>query len=147
MVLSILVLALSFVRMRKQRLIHFLRRKGKPEMEVFVKVPETEVESETEEEQAPVGKEQTAAKEEHLVEQKQQETLPAAPTVEKPEVREDNVLVISCPSCGKVFSRPLIMLDFSGGKTRLVNICPYCNHKLGEVPEEKDEKKGAGMGT
>jgi len=30
------------------------------------------------------------------------------------------------------------MLDFSGGKTRLVNVCPYCNYILGTAEEEKD---------
>jgi hypothetical protein len=28
------------------------------------------------------------------------------------------------------------MLDFSGGKPRLANVCPYCNHIL----PDKDEK-------
>ncbi len=38
-----------------------------------------------------------------------------------------------CPNCGKVFSKPMVMLDFVGGKTRLVNVCPYCSHVLGEA--------------
>jgi uncharacterized Zn-finger protein len=46
-------------------------------------------------------------------------------------------MVISCPSCKKVFSRPLVMLNFEGGKTRLVNVCPYCNHVLGNAENEK----------
>jgi uncharacterized Zn-finger protein len=46
-------------------------------------------------------------------------------------------MVISCPSCKKVFSRPLVMLNFEGGKTRLVNVCPYCNHVLGNAEHEK----------
>jgi hypothetical protein len=25
------------------------------------------------------------------------------------------------------------MLDFAGGKTRLVNVCPYCSHVLGSA--------------
>jgi len=37
----------------------------------------------------------------------------------------------SCPSCGKTFGRPMVMLDFEGGKSRLVNVCPYCGHVLG----------------
>ena len=36
----------------------------------------------------------------------------------------------------KAFSKPLVMLDFSGGKTRLENVCPYCNHVLGSVEIE-----------
>jgi len=146
MALSSIVLALA-LRMRKQRLGYLIRRKSKPEMEVFVKVPETKVEGEAEKEQALATQEKTSVTEEPRIEQKQQETLPTEAAVEKHEATADNALVISCPSCGKFFSRPLIMLDFSSGKTRLVNICPYCNHKLGEVPEEKDEKKGSGMGT
>jgi uncharacterized Zn-finger protein len=46
-------------------------------------------------------------------------------------------MVISCPNCKKVFSRPLVMLNFEGGKTRLVNVCPYCNRLLGNAENEK----------
>jgi hypothetical protein len=45
----------------------------------------------------------------------------------------DNSMLINCPKCNKVFSKPLSMLDFSSGKTRLVNVCPYCNHVLGDA--------------
>jgi uncharacterized Zn-finger protein len=49
-----------------------------------------------------------------------------------------NHMVVSCPSCKRVFGKPLVMLDFSSGKTRLVNVCPYCNHILGSAEEQKD---------
>jgi hypothetical protein len=140
--LSSIVLALA-LRMRKQRLGYLIRRKTKPEMEVFVKVPETKVEGEAEKEQAMARQENDFVTEEPRIEQKQQEILPAEAAVEKHEPTTDNSLVISCPSCGKVFSRPLIMLDFSGGKTRLVNICPFCNHVLGEAFDEKKDGKDA----
>jgi len=48
-------------------------------------------------------------------------------------------VVISCPSCKKVFSRPLLMLDFSKKRNRLVSVCPYCNHVLGDVENEKEK--------
>jgi uncharacterized protein with PIN domain len=35
------------------------------------------------------------------------------------------------------------MLDFGGGKTKLVNVCPYCNHVL-EGMEEEAEKEDVG---
>jgi uncharacterized Zn-finger protein len=44
-----------------------------------------------------------------------------------------NHLLASCPKCKKVFGKPLVMLDFGGGKTRLVNVCPYCNYILGSA--------------
>jgi hypothetical protein len=50
----------------------------------------------------------------------------------------DNHLYGTCPKCKKVFSKPLTMLDFSGGKTRLVNVCPYCSYILGTAEEKKD---------
>jgi len=65
----------------------------------------------------------------------------------KPKEKENNgrengnSMVISCPSCKKVFSRPLVMLNFEGGKTRLVNVCPYCNHVLGSAEDEKSQKQ------
>jgi len=48
-----------------------------------------------------------------------------------------NSMVISCPKCQKVFSRPLVMLDFASGKPKLVNVCPYCNHMLPNTENEK----------
>ena len=55
-------------------------------------------------------------------------------------LKEDGTMVISCPNCKKVFSRPLVMLNFEGGKTRLVNVCPYCNHLLGNAENEETAK-------
>ena len=55
--------------------------------------------------------------------------------------RENNNMVISCPNCKKVFSRPLVMLNFEGGKTRLMNVCPYCNHVLGSAEDEKSPEQ------
>lgn len=52
-------------------------------------------------------------------------------------MKEGN-MVISCPKCRRVFGRPLVMLDFSGGKTRLMNVCPYCNHVLGSAEEQEE---------
>jgi uncharacterized Zn-finger protein len=47
-------------------------------------------------------------------------------------------ILISCPSCKKVFSKPLVMLDFPGGKAKLVNVCPYCNTVLDKSIEQND---------
>ena len=59
----------------------------------------------------------------------------------KAKVTEANSsMVISCPSCKKVFGRPLVMLNFEGGKTKLVNVCPYCNHVLGNAENEQTPK-------
>ena len=55
----------------------------------------------------------------------------------------NNSMVISCPSCKKVFGRPLVMLNFEGGKTRLVNVCPYCNHVLGSADDGKSSESDA----
>jgi hypothetical protein len=43
---------------------------------------------------------------------------------------------ISCPHCKRVFGRALVMLDFRGGKNRMVSVCPYCNTVLGYAGEE-----------
>jgi len=72
---------------------------------------------------------------------------PAVCEERKPKEKENNgrennnSMVISCPSCKKVFSRPLVMLNFEGGKTRLMNVCPYCNHVLGSAEDEKSQKQ------
>jgi len=44
---------------------------------------------------------------------------------------------ISCPNCQRVFGRALVMLDFRGGKNRMVSVCPYCNTILGYTGEER----------
>jgi hypothetical protein len=55
----------------------------------------------------------------------------------RPQTATENHLLATCPHCKKVFSRPLTMLDFSQGKTRLVNVCPYCTQILGSGDEKK----------
>lgn len=47
-------------------------------------------------------------------------------------------LIISCSKCKRTFHRPLVMLDFSGAKPGLVNVCPYCNQVLGSSQAEMD---------
>jgi hypothetical protein len=42
-----------------------------------------------------------------------------------------------CPSCKKVFSRPLVMLNYNNGKRRIVNVCPYCYHVIGNAEKDK----------
>ena len=54
----------------------------------------------------------------------------------EPKARE-NHMVISCPSCKKVFGKPMVMLNFEGGKTRPVYVCPHCNHTLGTAENEE----------
>jgi hypothetical protein len=53
----------------------------------------------------------------------------------KVQAVKENSMLISCPKCKKLFGKPLNMLDFSQGTTRLVNVCPYCNHILGNASE------------
>lgn len=51
-------------------------------------------------------------------------------------VVRENSMLIRCIKCGKVFGKPLTMLDFSNGKPRLANVCPYCNHVLGSADDK-----------
>jgi len=51
-----------------------------------------------------------------------------------------NHMLISCPSCKRTFSKPLVVLDFSSGKAKLVNVCPYCNAKLGDGGKREVER-------
>jgi hypothetical protein len=38
--------------------------------------------------------------------------------------------LISCSACGRKIARTMTLLSYIGGKPRLVNVCPYCNHPL-----------------
>jgi DNA-directed RNA polymerase subunit RPC12/RpoP len=51
-------------------------------------------------------------------------------------------MIISCPNCKKAFRRPIVMLNFEAGKNRLVNVCPYCSHVLGNAEDEETAKIG-----
>lgn len=57
----------------------------------------------------------------------------------------ENHVVVSCPSCKKVFSKPLVMLDLRQGKPKLVNVCPYCDHVLGIAESVESEKVHANL--
>ena len=69
-----------------------------------------------------------------------QKKIIAKKSSSKPKVEsvDESNMIISCPNCKKVFGRPLVMLNFDGGKTRLVNVCPYCNHSLGQADNNGD---------
>ncbi|RJS77199.1 hypothetical protein CW707_01970 [Candidatus Bathyarchaeota archaeon] len=53
---------------------------------------------------------------------------------------KENHMLISCPKCKRVFSKPMVMLDFSSGRSRLVNVCPYCNYVLSREGEETEKE-------
>jgi len=68
----------------------------------------------------------------------EQKVKPQLDAREDQKAREtNNSMVISCPNCNKVFTRPLVMLDFASGKPKLVNVCPYCNHLLPNAENER----------
>ncbi len=47
---------------------------------------------------------------------------------------------VKCPECKRILSRYLNMLDYSSGKPRMVDVCPYCNHVL--APSEDTNGNG-----
>jgi hypothetical protein len=154
MILSVVVFALGLVVLRKKPLAFFSRRKS-----VSLPVQEEKEEEEKNEGVIPVTVESEPIEPEiepEPIEEPQNEDIgviqpelikvevcrseaEAGKTdiIEEPKAKEKVGLVISCPSCGKVFSRPLVMLDFNKGTTRLVNVCPFCNQILGEAIESK----------
>lgn len=73
------------------------------------------------------------------------ESKPTPKPVSKPALKAQNAkgnsMLISCPMCKKTFGKPMVMLDFSSGKAKLVNTCPYCNKILGETDESEEKKE------
>lgn len=73
--------------------------------------------------------------------QPQTKTQPQPETVEeqKPKntTKPNSAIPNTCPSCKKTFGQPLVMLDFEGGKSKLVNVCPYCNQVLGDTEQKE----------
>ena len=61
-------------------------------------------------------------------------------TTKRNESIKENNMIISCPNCKKMFGRPLVMLNFEGGKTKLVNVCPYCNNSLDQTNTDENSE-------
>lgn len=53
-----------------------------------------------------------------------------------PQEQDSDNVNSSCPHCKKTFTKPIVMLNFEGGKTKLVNVCPHCSHTLGSAEEK-----------
>jgi hypothetical protein len=66
-----------------------------------------------------------------------QETAKLNERQENMGMKDNGSQGLACPNCQKISSRPLVMLDFAEGKTKLVNVCPYCNFTLGEVDNQE----------
>jgi uncharacterized Zn-finger protein len=69
--------------------------------------------------------------------QPQQPTQPTVAQRDPQQAMRENHMLISCPKCKRVFGKPLVMLDFSTGNSRLVNVCPYCNQILGKADDKQ----------
>ncbi len=50
-------------------------------------------------------------------------------------------MLINCHSCERKFRKPLVMLDFSNGKGELINVCPYCNVRIGNEGKGEPDSK------
>ena len=140
-VLSTIVLGIVLVRNRKLN--------GKYIAKLKIRRQKVAVEEQkTKEEKATVAEEVSGENAPQEPEEPEPQVEPYEPKMEvinEVEAKENNGLLISCPSCKKVFNRPLVMLDFSSGKTRLVNICPYCSHTLGEASDQKKDDENANV--
>jgi len=66
---------------------------------------------------------------------------PKAQEVKAKVAENTNVTGVTCPNCKKVFGTPLVMLNFENGKNRLVNVCPYCSHVLGDAENTQESKE------
>lgn len=122
------------------------------EPEVALSEPEVKPQVEPQIEKEPeVIEEQKPMKEPEMgIIPQTNETPEPEPTSEKTEInslKEEPTVTLpknsgtSCPHCGKDFNRPLVTLDFSTGTTRIVNVCPFCKHILGEGLDSKNEGK------
>ena len=123
----VLVVAWALVRNRKPVSVSSPERKIEKEVEVLAEVPVEKVEAEAE--QVQVLEPKSPETGESLSVREVQEATQTEKAEEELKGNEQPP-ALSCPTCGKTFSRPLVMLDFGDGKTRLVDVCPYCKHIL-----------------
>ena len=156
MVLSTVVLGIILdrkiqIKGLKGKQLPKLKIRQKKPVEAQLKPQDEEPEAET----ATATEDEEETLEEEVLQEPTEPTEPTPPETLEPETepyepkmevidevdaKENGGLLISCPRCKKVFNRPLVMLDFSSGKTRLVNICPYCSHTLGEAEKKDDDE-------
>ena len=78
----------------------------------------------------------------HVPKPEQKIEKKAAPRIET----KGNASVTSCSCCKRAVTKPLVMLDFSGGKAKLVNVCPYCNTVLGKAEKQNETETIADSG-
>lgn len=93
------------------------------------------------EEHLPLEHDPQKASEQLILPKKNQSLRIKNSEVDRPEENSEkraNNMLISCPKCKRVFQTPLVMLDFSGTKPGLMNVCPYCNQVLGNSEAETD---------
>jgi hypothetical protein len=111
---------------------------------------ETQIEPQIEKEPEPIEEQKPIKEPEMGIIPQTNETQEPEPTIEKTEInilKEEPTVTLpkpsgtSCPHCGRDFNRPLVTLDFSTGTTRIVNVCPFCKHILGEGLDSKNEGK------
>ena len=155
MVLSIVMFALGLTTHIKKTSIFFQRRKSvhlpvrevKEEKEGVIPVAFTtepkKPDCNTEHPEEPPREELDVVQPEIVrVEVCRTEVKVEKTNANQESMAKEDFLVISCPNCGKVSNRPLMMLDFNKGLTQLVNVCPFCNHILDKDldSKKKDEK-------
>ena len=44
--------------------------------------------------------------------------------------KDNSNRLMFCSACGRKFSKALTLLNFDNGKSMIITVCPYCNHKL-----------------
>jgi hypothetical protein len=149
MVLSALVLGLGALRFKKQGLSFLSKKKNTlaetepPKAEVNL-APANEQNTLEQKAEAPEMQENAATNTETNVvldvtpEQKMLEN----DVTQKNNTKENNAQALTCPSCKRTINKPLIKLDFSSTKIRLVNICPYCSTIIAEVKNKKNGNGG-----
>jgi len=103
----------------------------KEETQQVIEVNQANETIKLEEALADKGEQATPPAEMVFLDQKQPETQSLI--VDEPKAQETGESTQSgniCPNCNRQFKQPVVTLDYSTGKARLVNVCPNCRCNL-----------------
>ena len=104
--------------------------------------PQVESRFEPEQETEPVCEPQLEVIQPDVIQLEQSNlTVEVTKITDEPKAKVEIEKESPCPSCCRVFDRPIIKLDFNNGTTRLVNVCPFCGHILGEDSDSSSKEE------
>jgi hypothetical protein len=122
------VMALGFLKIKQEQETNAAPKEKQP---IYQTIPESIISQRKIEEPKPIITSQKSQPEKEQKEKKNKISNKQVSTTTTSSTANG-----VCPACKKSYSQSLVMLDFEDGKSKLVNVCPNCNHILGDSEQK-----------